>query len=171
MCRLELDGTNAIEMAVSTDRIVEVFDVLGHVRGAVWAVRVDASPVHEMLATPERMIRLPILQQSYNLSDEAPAIRYWTGRASSALRAWSTPQKHRLTQPVRLLQIAPPARALIRSARPPPPRSDGSRSSRRSRPCGRPSSRPPRSPAAVRRRRGRARAGRRCARPRRRRPA
>ena len=42
MCRLELDGTNATEMAVSTDRIVEAFDVFGHVQGSRLAVRVDA---------------------------------------------------------------------------------------------------------------------------------
>ena len=42
MCRLELDGTDATEMTVSTDRIVEAFDVLGHVHGSRLAVRVDA---------------------------------------------------------------------------------------------------------------------------------
>ena len=42
MCRFELDGTNATEVAVPTDRIVEAFDVLGYVQGSRLAVRVDA---------------------------------------------------------------------------------------------------------------------------------
>ena len=42
MCRLELDGTDSTEMAVSTDRIVEAFDVLGYVQGSRLAVRVNA---------------------------------------------------------------------------------------------------------------------------------
>gem|GEM_PF-2901560 len=41
MCRFELDGANATEVAVSTDRIVEAFDVLGYVQGRRSAVRVD----------------------------------------------------------------------------------------------------------------------------------
>lgn len=42
MYRLELNGTDSTEMTVSTDRIVEAFDVLGHVQGSRLAVRVDA---------------------------------------------------------------------------------------------------------------------------------
>lgn len=42
MCRLELDWTDATEMTVSTDRIVEAFDVFGHLHGSRLAVRADA---------------------------------------------------------------------------------------------------------------------------------
>lgn len=53
MCRLELDGTDATEMAVSTDRIVEAFGVLGHVQGSRLAVRVDTLLDPLLLQTSE----------------------------------------------------------------------------------------------------------------------
>lgn len=53
MYHLELDGTDATEMAVSTDRIVEAFDVLGHVQGSRLAVRVDALLNPLLLQTSE----------------------------------------------------------------------------------------------------------------------
>mgnify|MGYP007075991305 CR=1 FL=1 len=59
MCRFELDGTNATEVAVPTDRIVEAFDVLGYVQGSRLAVRVDAL----LDALPvDTLVRLAVLK-------------------------------------------------------------------------------------------------------------
>ena len=56
MCRFELDGTNATEVAVPTDRIVEAFDVLGHGRGSRLAFRVDALLDPLLLQAPEERL-------------------------------------------------------------------------------------------------------------------